>query len=77
MGKKTTLSGSQVRYLRALLDGTSVTAHCRTMQDYGGVASTEASLLRRGLVRYDRSAHDARTNSSLVLTEAGREYLGG
>jgi len=61
------LSPTQLRMLRNVRDGRDAFAHCHNMSEYGGADGTWRSLVRRGLLAWDKN--------DLVITAAGREVL--
>jgi len=61
------LSATQLCMLRNVRDGRDAFHHCSNMSEYGGADGTWRSLVRRGLLAWDKN--------DLVITAAGREVL--
>jgi hypothetical protein len=53
--------------LQNVRDGRDPFAHCKGMSEYGGANGTWRSLVRRGLLIWEKN--------DLVITAAGREVL--
>ena len=47
------LSSQQIRALAHARDGDPLDLHCRTQSEYGGLAGTVLSLMKRGLLTKD------------------------
>jgi len=58
------LSPSMLRALVNVFKGRSISYHCRSQSDYGGLDGTVRALVKRGLLTWEHE-----------LTEAGKEAV--